>query len=263
MDPSYTREYETFEQQHWWYRARREIIHSFLDEHLARRDLSAVRWLDVGCGTGVLLESYRRIGRKMGLELDGQCVARGRDKSLEIVQTASTWDLRHFGTFDVVTLCDVIEHVEHEREALDAVWESLSPGGIALVTVPAIKSLWSSHDVINHHFRRYHLRELQQLFDASRWSVRRISYFSSLLFPLIWTARQVKNLRQRRKKSPPTHDFAFGPRLVDGMLYRIFELEKRWLRWMDFPIGSSLILVASKLDPTNARHLHPQRQRAA
>jgi SAM-dependent methyltransferase len=244
MDPTYTRQYETFEKQHWWYRARREIIQSFLDTCLHRN--GDARWLDVGCGTGVLLESYGRIDHKMGLELDRECVERGREKRLNIVQSEAPWDFRRFGSFDLVTLCDVIEHVANEREAVRAVWDALSPGGIAVVTVPALKSLWSGHDVINHHFRRYSRAQLLRLFEPDRWRVMRSSYFSSFLFPAIWTARQLKNRRERREQRPPTHDFAFGPQLLDEALFHIFRMEKRFLRWMDLPIGSSLILVASK-----------------
>jgi len=51
------------------------------------------------------------------------------------------------------------------------------------VTVPALPSLWSGHDVVNHHYRRYVRKTLLACFDSPGWQVERVSYFSSLLLP--------------------------------------------------------------------------------
>ena len=165
MDQNYTQEYEDFEQRHWWFVARREIIHAALDRY-ALPAAKNPRWLDVGCGTGVLLHSYQAISDKLGLEMDAGSVSRTRAKGLDVRQVEPKWDFREYGTFDLVTLTDVIEHVEHEAEAIDAVGAVLRNNGILLITVPALMSLWSSHDVINKHFRRYTRSTLLKLFQA-------------------------------------------------------------------------------------------------
>jgi SAM-dependent methyltransferase len=165
----------------------------------------------------------------MGIEVNDECVSRARRKGLQVVQTPDCWNLREHGEFDVVTLCDVIEHMEDDRQALEAVWQALQPGGVVLVTVPALRSLWSSHDTVNHHFRRYRLSDLRSLFLDGRWELLRSSYFSSLLFPLIWTVRQMKNVREWLTSAAPKHDFAFGPPLVDSALRRVFQTEAKLL----------------------------------
>jgi len=114
------------------------------------------------------------------------------------------------------------------------------------VTVPALQSLWSSHDVINHHYRRYNRRQLRALFDPQRWEILKASYFCSFLLPLIWTFRKLKNIRERHNPAPPSHDNRFGPRWVDAILYAIFRSEGAFLRCVNLPPGSSLILIARK-----------------
>lgn len=249
MEKEYTSEYERYELCHWWFVARRKILHAALDQIVPLLDHP--RWLDIGCGTGVLLDSYPRIQNKVGVEVDAACVDRAREKGLEIFHIpAADWDFHWIGRFSLVTVCDVLEHVEHDEAAVAELHRRLEPGGVALVTVPALRSLWSDHDITNHHFRRYHLPQLLSLFDERRWEVLRTSYFCSLLLPPIWLTRKVKNFRRRifRGTRPPVgHDFRFGPRLVDRSLESIFSLERYWLRrGKRFPAGSSLMIVVRK-----------------
>lgn len=242
MDPSYTEQYEQFELHHWWHIVRRRIIHDAIRRHVPNHRMA--RWLDVGCGTGVLLNSVPEIPDRMGLELDSGLVERGRAKGLDIRQTAPDWNFRPYGQFDLITLCDVLEHVEQESDAIDAVDAVLKPGGILLVTVPALMSLWSGHDVVNRHYRRYTRATLLRNFDPGRWRMLKASYFSSLLLPLIWAARKIKNWREGLEEKTATHDMGQEP--MPWLFRAIFGLEVPWLRVGSFPLGSSLIAVARK-----------------
>src|SRR2546421_12301778 len=114
MDPKYIEQYEDFELHHWWFVARRRIIEDWMDRYVVDRAPGPVRWLDVGCGTGVLLDSYKRISAKVGIELDAGCVARARAKGLE-AYVAEGWEMYRVGEVDVIRLCDVLEDLEAER----------------------------------------------------------------------------------------------------------------------------------------------------
>jgi hypothetical protein len=121
---------------------------------------------------------------------------------------------------------------------------ALAPGGHALVTVPALMSLWSGHDVVNHHYRRYTRKSLLALFDdPTRWRVVKATYFSSLLLPMVWAARKVNNARG----GEPKHDLAFGPAWRDRALLSVFRAERPWVRRASFPLGSSLLIVAQRV----------------
>jgi SAM-dependent methyltransferase len=264
MDPAYTRTYEEFELRHWWFVARREIIRQALHRYAlpaspapshasAGQDGQGPRWLDVGCGTGVLLNACPEITDKLGLEVDAASVARAREKGLDVRQVSpGDWALEQYGRFDLVTLCDVLEHLEDEHAALASVRGVLQPGGVLLVTVPALMSLWSGHDVINRHFRRYTRGSLLRLFPSAEWDVLRVSYFSSLLLPMIWAARKWKNFRESRRAAREggggvaAHDFKFGPAWADRLLLSTFRLEKNWLKFSRFPLGSSVLLVVRR-----------------
>jgi len=260
MDPSFLQEYESFERRQWWFAPRRRIIHDVFNAYVPAAAAGQGRWLDVGCGTGVLLESYLGFAEKIGAELDDSCVQRAHAAGLDVRQVTPNWDFQPFGQFDCISLCDVLEHVEHEQPALQAAHAALKDGGILLVTVPALMSLWSDHDVINHHFRRYHPRQLLQRFSPEQWEVLKVSYFSTLLFPLIWLVRQTKSLAKRLSRSaassPPRHDLKLGRPWVDRLLGGIFSLEPPLLRHGSLPIGSSLLVVARK------RSSAPQRSSA-
>ena len=251
MDPRYTEAYERFELYHWWHVARRRIILDFIERYaLASRNGRSPRWLDVGCSTGILMSALPAITDKIGIDADAASVAKAKERGLDcrVVATDSGWNLTQYGTFDLITLCDVVEHVEDDREAITAAYEALNPGGVVLVTVPAMKSLWSAHDVLNHHFRRYSRQELRGLFnDKGKWSVLKLSYFSSFLLPFIWATRMMKNLRYGLKPDVSRSDiFAPHPR-IDSALVRIFQSERIVLKHAGFPLGSSLILTARKL----------------
>jgi SAM-dependent methyltransferase len=245
MDLSITSVYEKFETQHWWHVVRRDIIRQFIDRAIEGRNQN-VRWLDIGCATGILLASCPRITDKLGVESHEPFVEAGRARGIDIRQTGARWDLEPLGKFDLVTLCDVLEHIEDEQEAMAAIYKVLNPGGILLVTVPALMSLWSGHDVAAHHCRRYDRRSLTRLFQGNGWRVKYASYYSSFLLPAIWMFRKFKNMRSRRACGEVSHDLAFGPPAVDWVLRMIFRAEAMCLRFMRMPLGSSLILIAAK-----------------
>jgi SAM-dependent methyltransferase len=251
MDPNFTREYEEYEMRHWWFVARRQIIHDLLDRYAPGASSGQGRWLDVGCGTGVLLESYRGFAEKAGVELDEGCVQRANEKGLGVRRTGSDWDFSELGRFSCVSLCDVLEHVPDEQAAIAAVRAALDEQGILLVTVPALMGLWSNHDVVNHHYRRYTRQTILQCFPTEQWDVLKVSYFSSFLFPPVWMVRKMKGLKKKLmgangQSAAPRHDLEFGHPLMDRTLLTVFRMERPLLRRWSLPIGSSLLLVVRK-----------------
>jgi SAM-dependent methyltransferase len=250
MDPTFTRQYEAYELRHWWFVARRQIIHDLLDRFVPASARQG-RWLDVGCGTGVLLKSYNAFSEKIGTEMDAACVERAREQGIDARTSGIDWDFSALGKFDCISLCDVLEHVEHEQPAIAAVRAALKDDGILLITVPALMSLWSDHDVVNHHFRRYTRQSLLERFPPDQWKVLKVSYFSSFLFPPVWMIRKLKGLKKRLagsgdRATPPQHDLKFGNPLIDRALLTIFRIERPLLRQASLPVGSSLLLVLRK-----------------
>src|SRR6185312_3944233 len=84
-------------------------------------------------------------------------------------------------SFDFAVTLDVIEHLEDDLGALRELRRTVVPGGALLVTVPAYQWLWSGHDEINHHHRRYTRGSLQKVAEQAGWHQQRTTYFNSLL----------------------------------------------------------------------------------
>lgn len=118
-------------------------------------------------------------------------------------------------------------------------------GSLILITVPAFMSLWSHHDVINHHFKRYKIKEINQLFDSTNDGNKVFdTYFNSFLFLPIYFFRKVSNflkLGQKRKGSGSDFE-AFKPGILNTILYKVMSFESGFInRKKKFPFGVSIL----------------------
>ncbi len=236
MHAEYQRETFRLEVDHWWYRARQKIILAqFRNRYPTRRDL---RILDVGCGAGTLLRSLRRFGQVTGLEASGAAAAAARRRSgCDVrVGTLPTGDQRP-GSYDVVCLFDVLEHLEDDVAALRAARRLLGEHGTLFVTVPALPWLFGIHDEINEHRRRYTRTSLSTALTAAGFRTAQISYFNMLLCPLLLPAICWRNLRRSG------HHFEVRTRLAP-LLERVFGFERHLMRYLRLPFGLSLFGMA-------------------
>jgi len=126
------------------------------------------------------------------------------------------------------------------------------------VTVPAFQSLWSQHDEINHHKRRYRVGQLETMFAGAGFEVGRIAYCNSLLFLPVLVTRKVKTFLRRFRDSDhgrePVSDLAHYPAPINDLLYRIVSLETRLLRPWSMPFGVSILAVAQRPLATADQH---------
>jgi SAM-dependent methyltransferase len=152
------------------------------------------------------------------------------------------------GPFDVITLLDVIEHVEDDLAALETVRRLLRPGGLLVITVPALMLLWSDFDVANHHYRRYEKDTLVSVIRRSGFVLERVSYFVSLLFPLIAMQRLASRLKPSNPK--PEYDVSVPPEPLNRALLGAMTVERALLRKVDMPIGSSLVAICRSPGPS-------------
>ena len=229
------------EQTHWWYAARRQILAS----EIGRLPLPAVaRIVEVGCGAGGNLELLSGFGVVQGVEPDPDSRAYAQARSGLAVQGGLLPDgLPELGEpFDLVAAFDVVEHVDDDAGAIAVLAHRLKPGGFLVTTVPAGAWLWSDHDAQHHHKRRYRLPDYRALFETAGLTVRRASHFNTVLFPLIAAARLSKSLTGRGGGDEDAHP----PALLNGLLRRLFAVEKHLLKMTDLPVGVSILLIAQR-----------------
>ena len=115
----------------------------------------------------------------------------------------------------------------------------LRPGGILVLTVPALPWLWSSHDDVNHHFRRYMRRTLERSVRSAGLKPLRTSYYNALLLPLAIARKFLHRLNGGGE-----HHLEDLPDRLNGTLRAILSLEGRVIRRRNLPLGASLIATA-------------------
>lgn len=240
MDRDYERQTHEAEDRHWWYRGRRRV----LDGVIAGLGLPAgARILDAGCGSGRNMVEFARYGTVTGIELSPTSVELARARGVGEVVEGSVLDMPFAGgSFELATSLDVIEHLHDDLGALRELRRVVAPGGALLVTVPAYQWLWSGHDVINHHHRRYTRRSLQTVAERAGWRQLRTTYFNSLLLPVAIVLRVLD--RFNRKTTESSLDLWVPPQPFNSLLERPLALEAALIeRGGRIPAGLSLLAV--------------------
>jgi len=224
---------------HWWYRARRDILHDYLARY---GDLPAgARILEIGCGTGHNLPMLAAFGAVEAIEIDPAARGIAAERLGRPVGDAPLPDLPGVerGAYDLVAVLDVVEHIADDVAALKAMASLLKPGGKVLIAVPAHQWMWSAHDVVNHHHRRYSKRTLRTAIKGAGMRAERLRWFNSLLFPLAAAARIAGRLRGKDDSddSPPSKP-------VNALFERIFRLERHLVGRVPMTPGVSLVTLA-------------------
>ncbi|HUW96765.1 MAG TPA: methyltransferase domain-containing protein [Anaerolineae bacterium] len=243
MDPNAYEVVRKLEESHWFFVARRRILARLLDEALT--GLDHAKTLDVGCGTGATMGFLGRYGEVTGIDVSPKAVEYCRELGSKRLCLASGESLPFVdGSFDLVTALDLLEHLEHEAAGLREMWRVLKGDGRLLLVVPAFMFLWSEFDRFSGHYRRYTGSELKQRAEEAGFEVARLSYFNTLLFPVIWGVRMVKNLMGGRASA--SSDLDSPGRVLNGLLTWCFSLESGLIARGQLPFGVSLLCVARK-----------------
>lgn len=232
------------EDAHWWFASRRRICERLIDRMKLPQDASI---LEPGCGTGGNFPMLARRGKLYAMDVDESALKFAASRGLATLSRGSLPDDIPFGDvrFDLVVMTDVLEHLEDAMGALRAVRRRMKRGGALLLTVPAMRWLWSDHDVTHHHRRRYHATDLRALMGAAGFMIDYLSYYNSVLFPAIAGARLIQ--RTRSAFSPNgggRHDLAMPSPALNKILLWLFSSERHVVGTLSLPFGVSLIAVA-------------------
>jgi SAM-dependent methyltransferase len=230
--------------QHWWFAGRQQIV---LGE-IGRLPVAApARVLDVGCGSGRILEQLSRLGSLAGLDSSEDSIAAARDRVVGDIRLGLAESLPwEDESFDLVLALDVIEHTPDDRRTLREMLRVTRPGGRLVLTVPAYELLWSDHDVASGHYRRYRRRTLRPALIEAGWEVERLTAFNSWLLPaaaLVRLAQRLPGCRSADRLS----DLDLSARPLDRLLVGPSRVEGRVLRHgLDLPVGLSLLAVGRR-----------------
>ena len=246
-----TRVYEQFyevEREHWWFAGMRALNRAMLKQLQIGTDGYATRCLDVGCGTGLWTKELETFGQTCGLDVAPEamhfCRKRGIDRLVR--GTAGRLPFRA-DSYGLITAIGVIEHLDDEKGFLSELCRVCRPGGYILLLTSAFSFLWSRHDEIVHHKRRYTRGQMGRLLSASGFEVVRNTYVNMfLLFPILVfrLLRRIVGVPAGLENESP--DVFMPGSLMNELLYAILRVETRLLHFMSFPFGVGVLAIARK-----------------
>lgn len=260
MNPAEYGRMHELETQYWWFVGRRAIIENLLQETLkSRPEYSKLALLDIGCGTGanlpMLAHTVGDAGRVSALDYSPLALQFARnhlgDLPVDLLLGDATRLPFEDGQFDLVTMLDVLEHVEDDKAALQEIHRILKPGGAFVLSVPAYQKLWSAHDEALHHFRRYEYSGLRRILHTNGFQVWRLSFAMSMMPPVAWLWRRfILPFKPRRPAEAKRHSegavLPAVPPLLNRALIKYLETEGRTMRKRPLNFGTSLVAIARK-----------------
>lgn len=244
MDAGYYKEYFHFEREHWYFQARNNII----IDHIAKvvKDKGNIKILNVGAGTGHTSQLLEKFGIVKSLEYDKDCFEFVKERlDIDIINGSILELPFDDNEFDLVCAFDVIEHIEDDQLGVDELKRVCKEGGIVSVTVPAFMFLWSNHDEVNHHYRRYTKPQLLNLFNVKEKFLFHSYYNFWLFFPIAFF-RWINNFFTITKKNEHNagsdFDVLSNFPLLSKMLYKVFYSESYFIKkFISLPVGVSVI----------------------
>jgi 2-polyprenyl-3-methyl-5-hydroxy-6-metoxy-1,4-benzoquinol methylase len=235
--------YHEVETKHFWFRSRRNYIISLLKHE--NKDLSV---LDIGCSSGILLNELHAIGFKknnlFGVDISEKAIENCKANGIEnaYVMDGAKIELNRY--FDIVIASDCLEHIEDDQKALSNWHSLLNENGKLYVFVPAFMTLWSQHDVVNMHFRRYTKSELVTKLNNKGFQIVKSSYWNCLLFLPLIIVRPLSRLLKKNNGSESGN--LDKPGAFNGVLYQLINFENKLLKSINFPFGVSTFCIAKK-----------------
>ena len=253
-DPSRYAKLFSVEDRHFWFRVRNQVICSLVSQIISTLP-HGYNVLEVGCGTGNvlrLLEKTCQNGSVYGMDLFMQGIDYASSRSnCSLIQG----DIRNppfSNKFHLIGLFDVLEHLSDDIGALKNLHGLLVNSGALLITVPAHPELWSYWDDAACHCRRYQFDELSNKLLEAGFKIEYLSFYQSLIFPLMWLKRVIfPRIGKRQKKAEGENsvedDLTIIP-IANEILAFLLKQEIHLIkRRMKLPFGSSLLAVARKL----------------
>lgn len=236
-------EYETMfrvEETHWWYRALHDLIFQALEAELP--DWREKKILDAGCGTGAILQRLGNPEKNVGIDLAPEAIEFCRRRGLTNVRQGDINALPFDdASFDAVISSNAIYHewVSDITAAMHEMRRVLRPNGVLVINEPAFRFLHSAHDEAVMTARRFRKSEIRKLLEEHNFEIRRLTYWTTFLFPLAFAARTLRGSKMGR-------DFESTDSWVQRFLAQIMKVERQLLRTVSLPLGVALLAVARK-----------------
>ncbi len=234
------------EESHWWFKGKRKIVFSQLKPYMKGR--KNLKILDIGCGTGVMMKNFQKYGDVTGIDMEMTALDFCRQRGLKNIFQGDISDFPFKkDSFDIIGIFDVLYHkgVKNDLKVLKGIFRILKPGGILVLTDSADMKLWSKHDIATHARERYTTPKLSTRLKSAGFKINKISYFNTILYPLVFAVRKLDNLSSR--KGEVSTNLKKTNSFLNFILYQIFVFENNLMKMFDLPFGVSIFAIAKKI----------------
>lgn len=241
MDTKKLLKYDWLGRHHWWLTSKYTVLSDMLNHFY--KETFPQRILDIGCGSGVFVEYLKNFNSNIfGIDISPQILAllRQRNKGIQVAAADAARLPLKDNSFDLISLIDVLEHMDDDRKLISDIGRLLKPCGILLLSVPAYNALYGNHDRLYGHKRRYRRRQLANTLRDEGFEIIRATYFQPAFVLPLWIKRKFFSGDSENDDFLPVH------KSINSLLNNILCLEKYFLRRFDIPFGTTLICVARK-----------------
>lgn len=230
------------EDDYWWYKALHELVEHRV-KTIGRTDLKI---LDVGCGTGKMMEILRNYGRVEGVDYSPEAIffstKRGNDVTLRDI---NEWTINP-DSYDVILCLDVLVHsgIKNDVAVMEKLYNGLAKGGLLILELAAFKILKRHHDILVFGERRYRKKDTLAHLQKIGFRIIKVTYRLPLLFLFIL----IKKIAERIVVPDDTiSDLKPLPRPFNAILLLLTRAENKLITMgLAMPFGSSLFIVAKK-----------------
>lgn len=237
-----------FEETHFWFLSRRELIYRILQKYIRKGESI----LETGAGTGntsayLISKGYTDLAVS---DMHASGLEYARRYGLERLYQFDLMRTPFKDEFDVVLMFDVIEHIEDDSKALQQAGGMLHHDGVVVLTVPAHQWLWHEGDVQSGHKRRYNKKQLKSLLIKSGFEPLYVRYFFMSLVPFLLIRRMYSScMKSEDNISQHKNERASGLRInpiVNAVLRTITRIDNMLLPIIPNICGGSIIVVGRK-----------------
>ncbi len=242
MELDYEKKYHDVETGNWWFVSRRKYL---LD--LLKDTPRGSKIIDIGCSSGIFLKDLEQIGFKpenlFGVDISEKAIENCKNNGIQNAFVMDAQNITLFEKFDIIIASDCLEHLQDDIKAINN-WKSLlKNGGLMYVFVPAFQSLWSYHDDVNQHYRRYTKSELNTKLSNEKLTILKASYWNFSLFLPVYIYRKISVFFPQSKKEEGQ---IVGNTYANFILLRLILLENKLLKYINFPFGVSAFCIVKK-----------------
>lgn len=226
------------EDRHFWFLAKRFFVKTYLKE--VKNNIKDV--LDIGAGTGGMTKFMETYGKVTSIEKNPYAASLARKRKLKVLSGEAENLPFKSNSYDLVTLFDILYHqdVKSVDKALQEAHRVLKEGKFILITDSAFDFLKGFHSKSVGEARRFRLESLSKKVNKAGFRILKASYIYFSIFPWVFLKRFLLDKLIKQADSDVKEINIF----INGFLLMTLQLESIILKFVNLPIGSSLIILA-------------------